>query len=66
MALAAPELLFASRSYTPALDVWSAGCVLAELLELSPLFQGTTDIDQLCRVVDVLGSPSLDEWPVRG
>ena len=62
----APELLFASRSYSPALDTWSAGCILAELLRGEPLIAGTTDIDQLCRVVATLGSPSLVEWPVRG
>lgn len=36
----APELLLGARHYTPAADVWAAGCILAELLALRPLFQG--------------------------
>lgn len=59
----APELLFASRHYTAAVDVWSAGVVVAELISLSPLFPGSNDIDQLYRVFQIMGSPSVDVWP---
>jgi serine/threonine protein kinase len=58
----APELLFASRHYTPAVDVWSAAVVVAELFTLSPLFPGSNDIDQLYRVFQIMGSPSTDVW----
>lgn len=60
----APELLFGAREYGPAVDVWAAGCVVGELLALSPLFPGHTDILQLARVLQALGSGALlDEWP---
>ena len=59
----APELLFASRHYTLAVDVWSAGAVLAELLSLTPLFPGNNDIDQIYRVFQIMGSPSSQSWP---
>lgn len=64
--LAAPELLFASARYGPAVDVWAAGCVIAELFELSPLAMGASDIDQVVRVMQVLGTPTDDMWPVSG
>ena len=44
-------------------DVWGAGCVLAELLLLNPIFPGTSDIDQLFRVLLVLGTPTSERWP---
>ena len=40
-----PEILFGAKFYGPLVDVWSAGCVLGELLIRSPLFPGTSDID---------------------
>jgi cell cycle related kinase len=60
----APELLFASRHYTPAVDVWSTGAVIAELFSLCPLFPGVNDLDQIFRVFQVMGTPSPDVWPV--
>lgn len=59
----APELLFASRRYTPAVDVWAVGTVLAELWTLVPLFPGNNDIDQMFRVFQILGSPNPTTWP---
>ncbi|OQR95247.1 cell cycle-related kinase [Achlya hypogyna] len=56
----APELLFGSRSYDPAVDLWSVGVIFAELLQHAPLFPGLNDIDQLFRVLQVLGSPAYD------
>ena len=44
--------------------MWSVGAIAAELLELAPLAAGSTDIEQLSRVVQVLGSPSEADWPV--
>ena len=60
----APELLFASRHYNLAVDVWSAGAVIAELFSLFPLFPGTNDIDQIYRIFQVMGSPSEETWEV--
>ncbi|KAL4854940.1 Cyclin-dependent kinase 20 [Chlorella vulgaris] len=58
-----PELLFNSRSYGPGVDVWGAGCILAELLTGRPLFPGTSDISQLALMSDLLGSVSEESWP---
>ena len=41
----APELIFGATDYTPAIDVWSAGCVSAEMLLGSPLFPGESGVD---------------------
>lgn len=49
----APELLFGARRYDTAVDIWSAGMVFAELLNLNPLCPGKSDIDQLYRVLQV-------------
>ncbi|KAL7701837.1 protein kinase [Lotmaria passim] len=56
----APELLFGQRHYAGEVDVWSAGCVFAELLRGygRPLFTGDSDISQLAKIFDVLGTPA--------
>eukprot|EP00884_Botryococcus_braunii_P006693 jgi/Botrbrau1/16024/Bobra.0268s0006.1 len=59
----APELLFGSSCYDSAVDIWAAGCIFAEMLGMGPLFAGATDIEQLLRVVEVLGPPHLATWP---
>lgn len=59
----APELLFGSRSYTPAIDIWAAGCIFAELVGGEPMFAGHSDIDQICKVFDKLGSLNEAVWP---
>lgn len=59
----APELLYGSDRYDGKVDVWAAGCILAEMLRLSPLFKGTSDIDQLFRVLQGRGTPTADRWP---
>lgn len=50
----APELIFGSTEYTTAIDVWSFGCVFAELLSGSPLFPGSSGVDQLVEIIKVL------------
>jgi len=57
----APELIFGSTDYTTAIDVWSEGCVLAELLTGSPLFPGSSGVDQLVEIIKVLGTPTKEE-----
>ena len=59
----APELLLGTRRYGPAIDVWSLGCVMAELLASEPLFAGKTEIDQLSKMFATLGAPSDAVWP---
>mmetsp|Transcript_25833 Transcript_25833/g.51880 ORF Transcript_25833/g.51880 Transcript_25833/m.51880 type:complete len:411 (+) Transcript_25833:120-1352(+) len=59
----APELLFGARRYDVGVDVWGAGAVLCELLALNPLCSGTSDIDQLYRVLQLRGTPTATSWP---
>ncbi|CAK9808888.1 Cyclin-dependent kinase 20 [Anthophora quadrimaculata] len=59
----APELLYGARYYTSAIDMWSVGCILGELLNKSPLFPGETDIEQLAIVLKYLGTPTSETWP---
>jgi serine/threonine protein kinase len=57
----APELIFGSTGYSPQIDVWSAGCILVELLTLEPVFRSESNIDQLVEIIKVLGTPSHEE-----
>ncbi|XP_029052835.1 cyclin-dependent kinase 4 isoform X2 [Osmia bicornis bicornis] len=58
----APEVLLGCSYATP-VDIWSVGCILAELSRLKPLFPGTSEGDQLDRIFQVIGTPSQEEWP---
>lgn len=57
----APELIFGAINYTTNIDVWSAGCVLAELLLGQPIFPGDSGVDQLVEIIKVLGTPTRDQ-----
>jgi len=57
----APELIFGSTDYSTMIDVWSQGCVFAELLIGSPIFPGSSGVDQLVEIIKVLGTPTKDE-----
>ncbi|TKS65231.1 Cyclin-dependent kinase 20 [Collichthys lucidus] len=59
----APELLYGARKYNEGVDLWAVGCIFGELLNSSPLFPGENDIEQLCCVLRVLGTPTQDSWP---
>ena len=54
----APEILLGSNKYTKGVDMWSMGCILAELLLGKPVFPGTSTLNQLDRVMEVTGRPS--------
>lgn len=54
----APEILFGSNTYTTAVDMWAAGCILAELISGRPLFPGSSTMDQLERIVSYSGPPT--------
>ena len=54
----APELIFGNTQYTTQIDVWSTGCVLGEMLNVKPLFQGDSNIDQLVEIIKLLGCPT--------
>ncbi|KAL3820264.1 hypothetical protein ACJIZ3_006169 [Penstemon smallii] len=57
----APELIFGATEYTTSIDIWSAGCVLAELLLGQPLFPGQNAVEQLVEIIKVLGTPTREE-----
>jgi len=57
----APELIFGATNYTPKIDVWSTGCVMAELMLGQPLFPGESGIDQLVEIIKVLGTPTREQ-----
>ncbi|KKA28359.1 hypothetical protein TD95_000190 [Thielaviopsis punctulata] len=58
-----PELLFAVRHYGGSVDVWSVGCVFAELILRAPYLPGDTDIHQLELICRELGTPTEENWP---
>ena len=57
----APEILLGSNKYTKGVDMWSMGCILAELLLGKPVFPGTSTLNQLDRVMEVTGRPSTED-----
>lgn len=59
----APEILLGSQSYSVAVDMWSAGCIFAEILTKRPLFPGDSEIDELFRIFRTLGTPTEEDWP---
>jgi serine/threonine protein kinase len=58
-----PELLLGEEHYGPAVDVWSAGCILGELIKGAPLLPGRDEISQLDVISRLCGTPSEENWP---
>lgn len=59
----APEILLGSNRYSTPVDVWSIGCMFAEMANRKPLFHGDSEIDQLFRIFRTLGTPTEETWP---
>ncbi|CEI89175.1 Putative CMGC/MAPK protein kinase [Rhizopus microsporus] len=59
----APEIMLSFQSYTKAIDMWSVGCIFAEMLGGRPLFKGRDYVDQLNQILGILGTP--DEETLR-
>lgn len=59
----APDVLLGSRTYNTSIDIWSAGCIMAEMYTGRPLFPGTTNEDQLQKIFRLMGTPSERTWP---
>jgi serine/threonine protein kinase len=62
----APELMLGTRIYDISIDVWSVGCIIAEMVTGGPFFKGDSDVDQLHRVFRVLGMPSESDRKTMG
>lgn len=58
-----PDVILGSTNYGLAVDMWSVGCIMAEITTGVPLFNGRTDPEQLGRIFGTLGSPTRDNWP---
>ena len=56
-----PELIFGNTDYDASIDIWSLGCVIAEMLIGKPLFQGENTIDQLLQIIKILGTPDAEQ-----
>jgi len=59
----APEILLGKTRYDTSIDMWSAGCILAEITTGDAVFMGDSEIDQLYQIFRLLGTPSAAEWP---
>ena len=53
----APDVLLGSRTYSTSIDVWSCGCIFAEMISGVPLFRGRDNQDQLLHIMRIIGTP---------
>lgn len=58
-----PDVLLGSKFYSTSIDMWSVGCIFAEMVTGRPFASGNTPYDQLLKIQKVLGTASLAEWP---
>lgn len=58
-----PELLLGATDYGREVDIWGVGCLLIELYSKIAAFQGFDEVGQLCKVYNVMGTPTLADWP---
>ncbi|KAK1389308.1 putative serine/threonine-protein kinase [Heracleum sosnowskyi] len=61
-----PELLLGETHYGASIDLWSTGCVLAELYAGEPIMKGKTEVEQLHKIFKLCGSPSEEYWRISG
>jgi cyclin-dependent kinase 1 len=59
----APEILLGTQRYSLPVDMWSIGCIFAEMARGKPIFQGDSEIDQLFQIFRILKTPTEQEWP---
>ncbi|XP_033873993.2 serine/threonine-protein kinase ICK-like isoform X1 [Acipenser ruthenus] len=58
----APEVLLRSTNYSSPIDQWAVGCIMAELYTLRPLFPGSSEVDTMFKICQVLGTPKKNDW----
>lgn len=58
----APEVLL-QDTYCSKVDIWSCACIFAELYTRRPMLKGISEIDQLCKIFELIGMPSEEDWP---
>lgn len=59
----APEILLGSKHYSTPVDLWSVGCIFAEMVNQKPLFPGDSEIDELFKIFQIRGTPNEDTYP---
>jgi len=59
----APEILLGAEKYSTPIDIWSVGCIFAEMANRRPLFMGDSEIDQLYKTFMIMGTPTEETWP---
>jgi len=58
-----PEVLLGTRHYATSIDIWSVGCIMAEMVTGSPLCAGDSEIGQLFKIFQTFGTPKEEDWP---
>lgn len=59
----APEILLGQKQYSTPVDMWSVGCIFAEMAQKKPLFCGDSEIDQIFKIFRIMGTPKECIWP---
>lgn len=59
----APEILLGQKQYSTPVDIWSIGCIFAEMAQRKALFAGDSEIDQIFKIFQVQGTPNETNWP---
>merc|ERR1719386_628092 len=57
----APEVVLLASEYTKSIDVWAVGCILCELVQRKPIFAGKDHLDQIKKIIAVIGTPTEEE-----
>jgi serine/threonine protein kinase len=59
----APDILLGSKNYTTSVDIWSVGCIFAEIVTRKALFAGEDERGQLKKIFQIRGTPKPEDWP---
>ncbi|XP_018016912.1 serine/threonine-protein kinase MAK isoform X2 [Hyalella azteca] len=59
----APEVLLRATNYSSPIDMWAVGAIMAEVYTFRPLFPGNSEIDQIFKICQVIGTPEKADWP---